>query len=177
MIQSLTPLLTHWNRAVTIILGLGTAAGWGMLAISSQAGAETERQLREQITALQSSQKQLVQERDQSQVAAAELAQLRNQLTSAQDEIVRLTQSRTHAQLKGPADRLPLGAGSSSVRLPQTSVSQISSIRSLPPTPPQAPVRPTQAALTKPQGSVMVAQTGDGKRQAPVQSPALRHER
>ncbi|PVE20219.1 hypothetical protein DC522_33640 [Microvirga sp. KLBC 81] len=174
MIRTFTPLLANWQRAVTVILGLGAAAGWGMLAISSQSAAETERQLWEQIATLQDSQKQLVLERDRSQVATTELAQLRNQLNSAQDEIARLAQSRTQAQLKGPADRLPLNASSSLARLPQTSGSQTGSIRSLPPTPPQAPVRPAQAVLTKPQGSVMVAQAGDGKRQAPVQAPALK---
>jgi hypothetical protein len=173
MIQAFAPLLANWQRAATVVLGLGAAAGWGMLAVSSQSVAETEHQLREQIATLQDSQKQLLLERDQSQVAATELVRLRNQLSSAQDEIARLAQSRTQAQLKGPADRLPLNASSSLARLPQTSGSQTSSIRSLPPTPPQAPVRPAQAVLTKPQGSVMVAQAGDGKRQAPVQAPAL----
>jgi TolA-binding protein len=171
MIQTFTPLLANWQRAVMIILGLGTAAGWGMLAASSQSATETERQLREQIATLQDSQKQLLPERGQSQVAAAELAQLRNQLNSAQDEIARLAQSRTQAQLKGPAGRLPLNAGSSPARLPQNGVSQTGSIRSLPPTPPQAPARPAQAVLTKPQGSVVVAQAGDGKRQAPALKP------
>jgi hypothetical protein len=82
-----------------------------MLAFSTQSAAGIERQLREQIATLQHNQKQLVQERDQSQVAAAELAQLRNQLNSAQDEIARLAQSRVQAQLKGPAYRLPLNGG------------------------------------------------------------------
>ena len=113
MIRTLAPSIGNWQRAVTVILGLGAAAGWGMLAVSSQSAAETERQLQERITTLQDSQKQLLLERDRSQVATAELARLRNQLSSAQDEIARLAQSRTQAQLKGPADRLPLDTSSS----------------------------------------------------------------
>ena len=85
MIPIFAPLLGNWQRAVTVIVGLGAAAGWGMLAVSNQSAAETERQLWERITILQDSQKQLLRERDQSQVAATELVRLRNQLSSAQD--------------------------------------------------------------------------------------------
>jgi hypothetical protein len=177
MIQTFAPLFANWQRAATVILGLGAAAGWGMLAVSSQFAAETERQLREQIAALQDSQTQLLLERDQSQVAATELVRLRNQLSSAQDEIARLAQSRTQAQLKVPADRLPLNASSFPGRLSQDGVSQTGSIRSLPPIPPQAPARPAQAVLTKPQSGIMVAQAGDSKRQAPDQAPALKPAR
>ena len=90
MIPIFAPLLGNWQRAVTVIVGLGAAAGWGMLAVSNQSAAETERQLWERITILQDSQKQLLRERDPSQVAATELVRLRNQLSSAQDEIARL---------------------------------------------------------------------------------------
>jgi TolA-binding protein len=173
MIRTLAPLFGNWQRAVTVILGLGATAGWGMLAVSSQSAAETERQLQERIATLQDSQKRLMLERDRSQVASAELARLRIQLSSAQDEIARLAQSRTQAQLKGPADRLPLDASSSPARLSQNSVSQTGSVRSLPPTPPQAPPRPAQAAPTK-QGGVMVVQAGDRKRQGPEQAPVLK---
>ena len=172
MIRTLAPLFGNWPRAVTVILGIGAAAGWGILAISSQSAAETERQLQERIATLQDSQKQL--ERDQSQGATAELARLRNQLSSAQDEIARLAQSRTQAQLKMPADRLPLDANSSPARLSQNGISQTGSLRSLPPTPPQAPPRPVQAAPTKPQNSVIVVQAGDKKRQGPEQAPVLK---
>jgi hypothetical protein len=95
MIRTLAPLFGNWQRAVVVILGIGAAAGWGILAISSQSAAETERQLQERIATLQDSQMQLLLERDQSQGATAELARLRNQLSSAQDEIARLVQSRT----------------------------------------------------------------------------------
>ena len=174
MIRTLAPLFGNWQRAVAVILGIGAAAGWGILAISSQSAAETERQLQERIATLQDSQKQLLLERDQSQGATAELARLRNQLSSAQDEIARLAQSRTQAQLKMPADRLQLDANSSPARLSQNGVSQTASIRSLPPTPPQAPPRPVQAAPTKPQSGVMVVQAGDRKRQGPEQAPVLK---
>jgi septal ring factor EnvC (AmiA/AmiB activator) len=174
MIQTFTPLLANWQRAVTVILGLGAAAGWGLLAVSSQSAAETERQLRERIATLQDSQKQLLLERDQSQGATAELARLRNQLSSARDEIARLAQSRTQAQLKGPADRLPLNASSTPARLAQNDVPQTGSIRSLPPTPPQAPPRPAQAAPTKPQSGVTVVHAGDRKRQGPEQALVLK---
>ena len=174
MIRILAPLIGNWQRAVTVILGLGAAAGWGMLAVSSQSAAETERQLQERITTLQDSQKRLLLERDRSQVATAELARLRNQLSSAQDEIARLAQSRTQTQLKGPADRLPLDASSPSARLSQNGVSQTGSIRRLPPTPPQAPPRPAQAAPAKPQSGVMVVQAGDRKRQGSEQAPVLK---
>jgi septal ring factor EnvC (AmiA/AmiB activator) len=174
MIRTLAPLFGNWQRAVTVILGLGATAGWGMLAVSSQSAAETERQLQEQIATLQDSQKQLLLERDQSQNITAELARLRDQLSSARDEIARLAQSRTQAQLKGPADRLPLDANSFPARLSQTGVSQTGSIRSLPPTPPQAPPRPAQAAPPKPQSGVVVVQAGDRKRQGPEQAPVLK---
>ena len=39
MIRTLAPLIGNWQRAVTVILGLGAAAGWGMLAVSSQSGS------------------------------------------------------------------------------------------------------------------------------------------
>jgi hypothetical protein len=174
MIRTLAPLFGNWQRAVTVILGVGAAAGWGMLAVSSQSAAETERQLQEQIATLQDSQTQLLLKLDRSQGAFTELARLRNQLSSAQDDIARLGQSRTQAQLKGPADRLPLDASSSPARLSQNGVSQTGSIRSLPPTPPQAPPRPAQAAPTKPQSGVMVVQAGDRKRQGPEQAPGLK---
>ena len=174
MIRTLAPLLGNWQRAVTVILGLGAAAGWSLLAVSSQSSAETERQLQDRITTLQDSQKQLLREREQSQDATAELARLRNQLGNAQDEIARLAETRTQAQLKVPADRLPLDASSSPARLSQTGVSQTGSIRSLPPTPPRAPTRPAQAVLPKLENGVMVAQTGGSKRQAPEQASALK---
>jgi hypothetical protein len=175
MIRTLTPLFGNWQRAVTVVLGLGAVAGWSMLAISSRSAAEAERQLQERIATLQDSQTQLLLERGRSQVATAELARLRNQLSSAQDEIARLAQSRTQAQLKGPADRLPLDASSSPARLSQNGVSQTGSIRSLPPTPPQAPPRPVQAAPRKPQSGVMVVQAGDRKQQRSEQAPVLKH--
>ncbi|ANY82717.1 hypothetical protein BB934_31155 (plasmid) [Microvirga ossetica] len=174
MIRTLAPLLGNWQRAVTVILGVGAAAGWGMLAVSSQSAVETERQLQERIAALQDSQTQLLLERDRSQVASTELVRLRNELSSAQDEIARLAQSRTQAQLKEPADRLPLDASSSPARLSQNGVSQTGSIRGLPPTPPQAPPRPAQAAPSKPQSGVMVVQASDRKRQGPEQAPVLK---
>jgi septal ring factor EnvC (AmiA/AmiB activator) len=174
MIRTLARLLGNWQRAVTVILGIGAAAGWGILAISSRSAAETERQLQERIATLQDSQKQLLLERDQSQNTTAELARLRNQLSSARDEIARLVQSRTQAQLKGPADRLQLDANSSPARLSPNGVSQTGSIRSLPPTPPQAPPRPAQAAPPKPQSGVVVVQAGDRKRQGPEQAPVLK---
>jgi len=174
MIQTFAPLLANWQRAVTVILGVGAAAGWSMVAVSSQSATETERQLREQIATLHDNQKQLLLERDQSQVAVTEIEGLRRQLSSAQDEIARFAQSRTQAQPKGPPDRLPLHASSSPARLSQNGVSQTSSTRSLRPTPPPAPARPPQAALPKPQNGVMVAQASDSKRQAPEQAPALK---
>jgi hypothetical protein len=174
MIRTLAPLLGDWQRAMTVVLGVGAAAGWGMLAISSQSAAETERQLQERIATLQDSQKQLILERDRSQMASAEVARLRDQLNSAQDEIARLAQGRTQAQLKGPVDRLPVDGSSSPARLSQSGVSQTGSIRSLPPTPPQAPPRPVQASPTKPQNSVMVVQAGDRKRQGLEQAPVLK---
>ena len=36
MIRTLAPSIGNRQRAVTVILGLGAAAGWGMLAVSSQ---------------------------------------------------------------------------------------------------------------------------------------------
>jgi hypothetical protein len=173
MIRTLAPLLGDWQRAMTVVLGVGAAAGWGMLAISSQSAAETERQLQERIATLQDSQKQLILERDRSQMASAEVARLRDQLNSAQDEIARLAQGRTQAQLKGPVDRLPVDGSSSPARLSQSGVSQTGSIRSLPPTPPQAPPRPAQAAPTK-QGVTIVVQAGDRKRQGSEQAPVLK---
>jgi TolA-binding protein len=170
-------LLGNWQRAVTVILGLGAAAGWSMLAVSSQSAAETERQLQDRITTLQDSQKQLLRERDQSQVAVTELVRLRNQLSSAQDEIARLAQTRTQAQLKVPADRLPLNTSSPPARLSQTGVTQTGSIRSLPPTPPQAPTRPAQAVFPKLENGVMVAQAGGSKRQVPEQASGLKPAR
>src|SRR4030095_8213241 len=125
------------------------AAGWGMLAVSSQSAAETERQLQEWVATLQDSQKQLLLERDRSQVASVEVARLRDQLNSAQAEIARLAQGRTQAQLREPVDGLPVDRSSSPARLSQSGASQTGSIRSLPPTPPQAPPRPAQAVLTK----------------------------
>ena len=65
MIRTLASLLGDWQRAVTVVLGVGAAAGWGMLAVSSQSAAETERQLQEWVATLQDSQKQLLLERDQ----------------------------------------------------------------------------------------------------------------
>ena len=174
MIPIFAPLLGNWQRAVTVIVGLGAAAGWGMLAVSNQSAAETERQLWERITILQDSQKQLLRERDKSQVAATELVRLRNQLSSAQDEIARLAQSRAQAQLKVPADRPLANPSSSNTRPAQLGVSQTGSIRSLPSTPPQAPARQAQAAPTKPQNGVSVAQAGGNKRQAPEQASGLK---
>lgn len=162
---------------MTAILGLGAAAGWGVLAVSGQSATETERQLREQIATLQDSQRQLLLERNQAQVAVTELVGLRNQLSSAKDEIARLAQSRTQAQPRVPADRLPLHASSSPARLSQNGVSQTGSTRSLPPTPPQAPARPAQVALSKLQSGVMVHQAGDSKRQAPEQASVLKSGR
>ena len=105
MFRTLASLLGDWQRAVTVVLGVGAAAGWGMLAVSSQSAAETERQLQEWVATLQDSQKQLLLERDRSQVASVEVARLRDQLNSAQAEIARLAQGRTQAQLRtcGPA--------------------------------------------------------------------------
>ena len=173
MIRTLASLLGDWQRAVTVVLGVGAAAGWGMLAVSSQSAAETERQLQEWVATLQDSQKQLLLERDRSQVASAEVARLRDQLNSAQAEIARLAQGRTQAQLREPVDRLPVDGSSSPARLSQSGVSQTGSIRSLPPTPPQAPPRPAQAVPTK-QGGTMVVQAGDRKRQGPEQAPVLK---
>ena len=177
MIPIFAPLLGNWQRAVTVIVGLGAAAGWGMLAVSNQSAAETERQLWERITILQDSQKQLLRERDQSQVAATELVRLRNQLSSAQDEIARLALSRTQAQLRVPADRLPPNTSSSNTRPAQLGVSQTGSIRSLPPTPPQAPARQAQATPSKSENGVTVAQAGGNKRQVPEQASGLKPAR
>jgi hypothetical protein len=174
MIRTLAALLGRWQRAVTVVLGLGAVAGWGMLAVSSQSAAETELQLQEWIATLQDSQKQLILERDRSQVAPAEVARLRDQLNSAHDDIARLAQGRTQAQLKGPRDRLPVDGSSSPARLSQSGVSQTGSIRSLPPTPPQAPPRPAQTAPTKPQSGAMLVQAGGRKRQGPEPAPVLK---
>jgi hypothetical protein len=96
MIPTFAPVLPTWQRVVTIIFGLGTAAGWGVFAVSSHSAAETERHLREQVASLQAGQLRLLSERDQLQSAATEVAQLRKQLSLAQDETARLTQGRCH---------------------------------------------------------------------------------
>ena len=37
MFRTLASLLGDWQRAVTVFLGVGAAAGWGMLAVSPAA--------------------------------------------------------------------------------------------------------------------------------------------
>jgi hypothetical protein len=166
MIPTFAPMLPTWQRVVTIIFGLGTAAGWGVFAVSSHSAAETERHLREQVASLQAGQLRLLSERDQLQSAATEVAQLRTQLSLAQDETARLTQERIQVQPKAPMARSPLHTNSPAVRQPQNVVSQIGSTTSMPPTPPQAPARTARTALTKPKPGLLVAESrsGDGKR-------------
>jgi TolA-binding protein len=166
MIQTFASMLPTWQRAVTIVFGLGAAAGWGMFAVSGHSAAETERQLREQVATLQTGQLRLLSERDQLQSAATEVAQLRKQLSLAQDETARLTQERVQVQPKWPPARSSPRTNSPAVRPPQNGVSQTGSITSMPPTPPQAPARAARTALTKPGPGLLVAASGsgDGKR-------------
>jgi hypothetical protein len=147
------------------LLGLGAISGWGSFAVSSRFSSEAEAQLRAQITTLQVGQEQLLVDRSRSEAAVAELAQLRHQLSSAQDEITRLTRDRGQAQLKMPAVRPPLTVSSSMPRLSQNEVPQAGSTASLPPTPPHAPARLAQAALTKSESGLMIAQAAGRKRQ------------
>jgi septal ring factor EnvC (AmiA/AmiB activator) len=150
MIQTFAPMLSNWRRAVTIGLGLGAAAGWGMLAVSGQSAAETERQLREQVADLQAGQTRLRLERDQFQSAATEVAQLRKQFSLARDEIARVAQDKTQVEPKLLTARPGQNAPSSAGRQSQKGASQTGSIASVPPPPPQAPARPVRTALTKP---------------------------
>jgi hypothetical protein len=166
MIQTFAPRLPTWQRAVTIVFGLGTATGWGVFAVSGHSAAKTETHLREQVASLQAGQLRLLSERDQLQSAATEVAQLRKQLSLAQDETARLTQERVQVQPKLPTARSPLHTNSPAVRLPQNGASQTGSTTSIPPTPPQAPARSARTSLTKPGPGLLVAESGsgDGKR-------------
>ncbi len=166
MIQTCTPRLSNWRRAVTITLGLGAAAGWSVLAVSGYSAAKTERQLREQVADLQAGQMRLLSERDQLRSAATEVAQLRQQLRLAQDETNRLTPEKISAQSKLPMAQALSHTNSVAARQSQTIVSQTNSLTSPPPTPPRAPARSMRTALAKPGPVLLVAESssGDGKR-------------
>ena len=166
MIRPFASKLSHRWRTKTMVLGLATAAGWSLFAVSSYSAAETERHLQEQIVDLQAGQVRLLSERDQLQSATTEVVQLRSQLRIAQDEATRLTQERFSAQPKLSATQPIFNANSPVVRQQPNVAARAGSVSSMPPTPPRAPARPVGAALTKPKPGVLVAETGssDGKR-------------
>jgi hypothetical protein len=81
-----------------LVLGLGTVSGWAMCVVSSRSAAETEIQLRAQVTSLHQIQMDLLNEKEQTKAAVGELEPLRAEFAKLRSEADLLTQARDLAR-------------------------------------------------------------------------------
>ncbi len=83
---------------VILALGLGTVSGWAAFFIASRSFAETERELRGQVSSLHQIQMDLLRENDRVKAAAGDLEPLQSQLETLRQEANLLTQARDLAR-------------------------------------------------------------------------------
>jgi uncharacterized protein (DUF3084 family) len=86
------------SRVFLLVLGLGTVSGWAMCVVSSRSAAETEIQLRAQVTSLHQIQMDLLNEKEQTKAAVGELEPLRAEIAKLRSEADLLTQARDLAR-------------------------------------------------------------------------------
>lgn len=98
MAQRYAPFPVDLSRVIILALGLGTVWGWAMFAISGWSAAETESQLRGQVSSLHQIQIDLLSERQRTKMAMGNLEQLRSQVEKLRQEADLLTQARDLAQ-------------------------------------------------------------------------------
>jgi hypothetical protein len=146
MFQAFTRTLPRRYQAAAVLLGLGAAAGWGLLSGSHGLIAEPEHQLSAPAAQFRAAQSPALPERDQAQSPATEVPGSSMSTGFAQKEIARLSQEKVLVQPKQVMARLPLQAVSSAGRQPQSGVPQAGLIARKPPTPPQAPARRVRTA-------------------------------
>ena len=83
---------------VILALGLGPVSGWAAFFIASRSFAETERELRGQVSSLHQIQMDLLREKDRMKAAAGDLEPLQSQLETLRQETNLLTQARDLAR-------------------------------------------------------------------------------
>ena len=86
------------SHLVILALGLGTVSGWTTFFISSRSSAETEHQLRGQVSSLHQIQMDLLRENDRLKAAAGDLEPLQSRVEILRREADLLTQARDLAR-------------------------------------------------------------------------------
>jgi hypothetical protein len=86
------------SHLIILALGLTTISGWTTFFISSRSFADTERELRAQVSSLHRVQMDLLRENDRLKAAAGDLEPLRSQVEALRQEADLLTQARDLAR-------------------------------------------------------------------------------
>ncbi len=138
--------LSHF---VILALGLGTVSGWTTFFISSRSSAETEHQLRGQVSSLHRIQMDLLLENERMKAAAGDLEPLRSQLEALRQEADLLTQARDLARAELVTAATGMRDLVSQLNQARSNVSMTGSVAPGPITSEQLVTRTAQKALTR----------------------------